>query len=271
MPIRKCINQTRLMNKAYSPLPNSFRRDILAGKPLIGCWASLANATTTEILGMAGFDWILIDGEHAPNELNTFIPQLMALKDSPSAPVVRPQSVDPILIKRLLDIGFANFLMPQVDAVEQAQLAVSATRYPPEGIRGVSVGHRANRYGYVSNYYQEANDNISVCVQIESRTAVENVAAIAAVEGIDGLFIGPSDLSAAYGHFGELEHPEIKEAIEVVYAAGSAAGKAVGILAPVPSDAERYLEMGMTLVAVGSDLGLFRKATMDLRERFPIQ
>jgi 2-dehydro-3-deoxyglucarate aldolase len=183
----------------YTAFPNTFRRDILAGKRLIGCWSSLANPITTEILGLAGFDWLLLDAEHAPNDVLTLIPQLMALKDSPSAPVVRPPVNDAVIIKRLLDAGFYNFLIPFVESAEQARRAVAATRYPPAGIRGVSVAQRSNRYGTVSDYFATVNDQICVLVQIESRAGMENLDGICAVEGVDGIFIGPSDLAAALG------------------------------------------------------------------------
>src|ERR1700759_666100 len=138
----------------YQPLPNSFRRAVCGGETLIGCWASLASPIVTELVGVVGFDWMLLDAEHAPNDALTLIPQLMALKDSPSAPVVRPQANDPIAIKKLLDAGFVNFLIPFVDNAAQAERAVAATRYPPLGIRGVSVGHRGNRYGTVPDYFK---------------------------------------------------------------------------------------------------------------------
>src|SRR5215468_8484025 len=137
---------------AYKPFPNQFRSDLRAGKRLIGCWASLAAPITAEILGLAGFDWILLDGEHSPNDVATFIPQLMALKDSVSAPVVRPSWNNPVELKRLLDAGFYNFLVPFVESAEDARRAVGATRYPPQGFRGVSVSQRSNRYGTVPNY-----------------------------------------------------------------------------------------------------------------------
>src|SRR3954453_20043844 len=136
----------------FNAFPNRFKQDLLAGKKLIGCWASLANPITTEILGLAGFDWLLLDGEHSPNDLNSFILQLMALKDSPSAPFVRPQWNDTVQIKRLLDAGFYNFLVPMIESAEAARAAVPATRYPPQGIRGVSVAQRGNRYGVVKDY-----------------------------------------------------------------------------------------------------------------------
>ena len=136
----------------YSPFPNTFKQRLAAGERLIGCWCSLANPITTEVLGVAGFDWLLLDGEHAPNDVTTFVPQMMALKDSPSAPVVRPSWNNPVELKRLLDAGFYNFLVPMIESVDAARAAVAATRYPPQGIRGVSVSQRGNRYGAIKDY-----------------------------------------------------------------------------------------------------------------------
>jgi 2-dehydro-3-deoxyglucarate aldolase len=256
------------MSLRYPPLPNTFRKDLTAGKTLIGCWCSLASPISTEVMGYAGFDWLLIDGEHAPNDLDSIILQLMALKDSTSAAVVRPQWAEPIIIKRLLDSGVYNFLMPYIETAEEAEAAVRATRYPPQGIRGVAVAHRSNRYGYQPDYFSTINDNISVIVQIESRSGVEQVERIAAVEGVDGLFIGPNDLSAALGHFGEPQHPEVQQAIQHVVASARAHGKASGILAPVEGDARRYLELGMRVVAVGADVGLLKSSSLALATRF---
>jgi 2-dehydro-3-deoxyglucarate aldolase len=257
------------MTTPYTGLPNTFRHDILAQRQLIGCWVSLASHITTEVLGVAGFDWLLIDGEHAPNDIQSFLRQLQALKDSPSAPVVRPDTNDPVQIKRLLDLGFYNVLIPFVETAEQARRAVAATRYPPQGMRGVSMAQRSNRYGTVPDYFKTVNDHICVLVQIESRAGIEAVDEIAAVDGVDGVFIGPSDLSAALGRLGQPGHPEVQAVIQHLYERSVAQGKAVGILAPNNDDARRYLEMGMHFVAVGSDLGLFRQATQALRDRFP--
>jgi 2-dehydro-3-deoxyglucarate aldolase len=254
--------------KPYSTIPNTFKSSINKGEVQIGCWSSLTSPITAEILGLAGFDWIVLDAEHAPNELSSLIVQLMALKDSSSAPVVRPEWNDPVLLKRLLDAGFYNFLIPFIDTVEDAKMAVRATRYPPEGIRGISVSMRGNRYGTQADFFEKVNQNIAIIVQIESREAVDNVSDIVAVEGIDAVFIGPSDLAAGLGHLGDPSHPEVQEAIRQIVAAAKNASKAVGILATVESDARRYLEMGMTLVAVGSDQGLLRKATQELRNKF---
>jgi 2-dehydro-3-deoxyglucarate aldolase len=256
------------MSAPYVALPNQLRRDLRAGKTLIGCWASLCSNVTTEILGYAGFDWLLLDGEHAPNDYSSFIAQLQALKDSPSAPFVRPQWQDPVVLKRLLDIGFYNFLIPFIETPEQAQRAVAATRYPPQGTRGVSVAHRSNRFGYAADYFSRINDEICVVAQIESKLGVENAAAIAAVDGVDALFIGPSDLSAAYGVMLQPSLPEVQAAMQQILAAARQHGKACGILAPAEADARLYLDLGMTFVAVGGDIGLFRNASQQLAQKF---
>jgi 2-dehydro-3-deoxyglucarate aldolase len=192
----------------------------------------------------------------------------MALKDSVSAPFVRPTSNNAVEIKRLLDAGFYNFLIPFVETADEAQRCVAATRYPPEGMRGVSVSQRSNRYGTVANYFQEANQHMCVAVQIESRAGVAAISEIAAVPGVDCVFVGPSDLAAGYGHLGIAAHPEVQEAIAHVFAEAMAHGKPSGILAPVEADARRYMEMGATFIAVGSDLGVFRSATQALKDRY---
>lgn len=247
---------------------NQFKHDVLARKTLIGCWAATGSPIATEVLGLAGFDWLLLDGEHATNDVLTFIPQLMALKDSVSAPVVRPAWNDQVLIKRLLDIGFYNFLIPYIETEEQAKQAVSYTRYPPQGVRGVSVSHRSNAFGSIKDYFEKINQNIAVMLQIETQQAVDNLEAITAVEGVDGIFVGPSDLSASLGHFGNPKHPEVQAAIKKVFDVAKKYNKGCGILAPVEADARHYLEMGATFVAVGNDLGLLRGATQALADKY---
>lgn len=171
-----------------------------------------------QVIGLAGFDWLLLDAEHAPNDVLSLIPQLMALKDSSSAPVVRPPWNDAVVIKRLLDAGVLQ--LPDSlcrDPADDARRAVAATDYPPHGIRGVSVSHRSNRYGTVPEYMQVINDNISVMVQVESRAGIEALDEICAVPGVDGIFIGPSDLAAGYGHLGQPSHPEVQAAMARVF------------------------------------------------------
>lgn len=255
----------------YHPVPNAFRQALIARQPLIGCWVSLASPITAEVLGLAGFDWLLLDAEHSPNDLTTLVPQLMALKDSASAPVVRPPQNEPVIVKRLLDAGFHNVLFPFVESAEDARNAVAATRYPPAGIRGFSVSQRNNRYNTIPDYLQVINDNIAVLVQIESRPGIEAVDAIAAVNGVDCIFVGPGDLSAALGHIGNPGHPAVQEVIRHLISRTVAAGKSAGILAPVEADARRYMEWGATFVGVGSDLGVFRGATQALADKFRIR
>jgi 2-dehydro-3-deoxyglucarate aldolase len=252
----------------YSAFPNRFRRDVIARRRLIGCWSQLGSPITTEALGLAGFDWILLDCEHGLNDPLSLVPQLMALKDSPSAPVVRPHWNDGVVVKRLLDIGLFNFIFPFVQSADEARRAVVSTRYPPEGTRGVAVTHRSSRYGTVENYLDLVNDNITVIVQIESPAAVDAVDEIAAVPGVDGLFIGPSDLAAGLAHRGNPRHPDVQAAIGRVFERAEANGKPAGILAPIEADARRYMDMGATIVAVGSDLGVLLSGTRSLRERF---
>ena len=252
----------------YPSLPNRFRRSVCGGETQIGCWMSLASPIATELLGIIGFDWMLLDAEHAPNDVLTLIPQLMALKDSASAPVVRPPANDSVFIKRLLDSGFSNFLVPFVDSAADAARAVAATRYPPQGIRGVSVSHHGNRYATVADYFQIANDNVCVIVQIESRKGVDAIDEILAVEGVDGVFVGPSDLAANYGHLGNANHPEVQQAIAHIFERAQAAGKASGILAPLQADAERYLSMGARVVAVCADMGLLKGAAQAAQQHF---
>jgi 4-hydroxy-2-oxoheptanedioate aldolase len=247
---------------------NRFKRALREGRRQIGLWTVLGTGTVAEILAAAGFDWLLIDTEHAPNELTMVLDQLRAMEGGTATPVVRPVWNDFVVFKRLLDIGAQSFLVPYVQSAEEARRAVAATRYPPLGNRGVAVTHRANRYGAVPGYHARAHEEICVLVQIETRRALAELEAIAAVDGVDGLFIGPSDLAADMGHLGENRHPEAIAAFEDALARARRAGKPIGILAPVEDDARRYLEMGFTYVAVGNDASLLRHAAEQIRARF---
>lgn len=245
-----------------------FKQAVREGRPQIGLWTSLCSNLAAEVLAGAGFDWILIDTEHAPNELPLVFSQLQALSGGTAAPVVRPAWNDTVIMKRLLDIGVQNLLIPYVQTVEEARAAVAATRYPPQGVRGVAVSHRGNRYGRVKDYYKRIGDELCVLVQIETRQAVQNLEAIAAVEGIDGLFIGPSDLAADLGHLGEPGHPEVRAVIEEALKRIRKTGKAPGILAPVEADARHWLSVGCVVLAVGSDTGLLARQSEELAAKF---
>jgi len=247
---------------------NPFRQALCEGRPQIGLWSSLCSNLSAEVIASAGFDWILLDTEHAPNELPFVFGELQALVGSAAAPVVRPAWNDVVLIKRLLDIGAQNLLIPYVQNAAEARAAVAATRYPPQGVRGVAVLHRANRYGRVKDYLQRVHDELCVLVQIETRSGLQDLEAIAAVEGVDGLFIGPSDLSAALGHLGNANHPDVRAAIEDAGRRIRKSGKAAGILAPLEADARHWLDEGFTVVAVGSDLGLLARGSEALAVKF---
>src|SRR6267143_930970 len=216
---------------------NPFKQAIREGRTQLGLWCSLCSNIVAEVISGSGFDWILIDTEHAPNELPTVFSQLQGLVGSSAAPVVRPAWNDMVLMKRLLDVGVQNFLVPYVQTPEEARAAVAARRYPPMGIRRVAVTHRANQYGRVKDYYKRANEEICVIAQIETTLALKNLEAIAAVEGVDALFIGPSDLAAALGHLGDSGHAEVRAAIADAIKRTRKSGKAPGILAPIEADA----------------------------------
>ena len=247
---------------------NSFKRAINEGRMQIGLWSSLASNVAAEVIAGSGFDWILIDNEHAPNEVSNVLAQLQAMAANPVMPVVRPAWNDPVLIKRFLDIGAQSFLIPMVQDADEANRAVAATRYPPAGIRGVALGPRANRYGRVENYFARAADEICVLVQVETRQAVAEIEAIAAIDGIDGIFIGPSDLSADMGFLGQPSHPDVKSTIEDAVARILECGKAAGILTGNEDEAKHWLKRGCTFVAVGSDLALLARQSEALAARF---
>jgi 4-hydroxy-2-oxoheptanedioate aldolase len=247
---------------------NTFKQALREQRAQIGLWCSLCSNVAAEAIAGAGYDWILIDTEHAPNELPMVYSQLQALAESSAVPVVRPAWNDLVLIKRLLDTGVQNLLIPYVQTVEEAKAAVAATRYPPQGVRGVAVLHRANRYGRIKDYIRRINDEICVLVQIETQLGLQNLEAIAAVEGVDGLFIGPSDLAAALGHLGEPGHPAVQAAIADALTRIRKSGKAPGILAPVEAEAQKWLAAGCTVLAVGSDAGLLTRHSQELAARF---
>ena len=256
-------------NPTFLPA-NTFKAALANGLPQIGVWSSLCSNIVAEVLAGAGFDWILIDTEHAPNEVPGVLSQLQAMAAGTAEPVVRCAWNDTVMMKRILDIGARSILVPFVQNAGEAQAAVAATRYPPLGNRGVSISQRANRYGKVADYHRKAHENICVLVQVETQAAVGQIEAIAAVEGVDGIFIGPSDLAADIGHLADTRHPEVQALIAGACARIRAAGKAAGMLAANSEDAARYFDMGFTFVAAGSDLGIVsqgaQKRAADLRE-----
>jgi 4-hydroxy-2-oxoheptanedioate aldolase len=248
--------------------PNRFKAALRAGQPQIGLWSALCSNIVAEILAGSGFDWILVDTEHAPNEIPGVLSQLQAMAGGTAEPIVRCAWNDTVMIKRLLDIGARSLLVPFVQNAEEARQAVAATRYPPLGVRGVSVAPRANRYGRVPGYHAKAHEEMCVLVQVETRAAVGQIEAIAAVDGVDGIFIGPSDLAADLGHLANAKHPEVQAAIASACGRIRTAGKAAGILTGDPDGAAHYFEQGFTFVAVGSDVGLLGQASANLAARF---
>src|SRR5215475_4820096 len=247
---------------------NAFKRALKEGRLQIGLWSSLCSNIAAEIISDSGFDWILLDTEHSPNEIPDLVTQLQAVQRGTATPIIRPAWNDAVLAKRALDIGAQTLLFPYVQNVEEAKRAVSSTRYPPQGIRGVSVAARASRYGRVPGYLTKANAEICVLVQVETRSALDQIDAIAAVDGIDGVFIGHSDLAASLGHLGNWGHAEVQAALEDAVKRLKKIGKPAGILTPNEEEAKRFIQWGYTFVAVGSDLGLLAKNADALAKRF---
>ncbi len=248
--------------------PNILREALEGGRTAFGIWCSLSSALTTEVVAGAGADWLLIDCEHSPNDLRSVLAQLQALGRFPLEPVVRLPSDDSISIKRFMDAGARSLMIPNVRSPAQAREIVAATQYAPDGIRGFSVAHRANQFGRIGGYHAAARDRQLLVLQIECATGVENAEEIAAVEGVDVLFAGPGDLSTNMGEMGNPAVEAVQAAIEKVARVTARAGKCAGILAPVRSQADRYLEMGFSMVAVGSDLGLLASGSDALIRSF---
>lgn len=238
---------------------NSFKQALAAGRPQIGLWCSLSSSYTAEAVAGAGFDWLLIDTEHSPNDLESVLAQLQAVAPYPTSPVVRIPSNDAVLMKRYLDVGVQSFLIPMVNSAEEARAAVAATRYPPDGIRGIASTTRANRFGRVPDYARRAAEELCVLVQVETRQALANLDAIAAVPGVDGVFIGPGDLHASLGYAGEQANPAVLPIIDKALVDVKRAGKAPGILTGNQELAKRWLALGSLFVAVGSDVSILAR------------
>lgn len=249
--------------------PNTFKQALAEPGARIGLWLGLADPYAAELCATAGFDWLLIDGEHGPNDLRSMLGALQAVAPYAAHPVLRIPQGDTTLIKQVLEIGATTLLVPMVESAAQARDLVRATRYPPQGVRGVGSGlARSSRWSAYADYLHEANDRIALLVQVETATALAQVDEIAAVDGVDGVFIGPSDLSASMGHLGNPGHPEVRRAIEAAIARILAAGKAPGILAVDEAFARHCIDLGARFVAVGVEATLLARAARALATRF---
>lgn len=243
---------------------NPLKVAIRTGKPQIGLLCGLASSYALEVAAGAGFDWMLIDSEHSPMDLENALHQLQALGGYETAPVVRVPWNDLVAIKRYLDIGAQSLLVPYVETPEQARLAVASTRYPPEGVRGVALVTRASSFGRHPGYAPGAHHELVVIVQIENLAGLKNLEAIAEVDGIDALLIGPSDLHAAFGHVGETTNPEVVSVIDDAITRIVNTGKVAGVFAPVEGLARRWIELGARLVLVGTDVGILARGSDSL-------
>jgi 4-hydroxy-2-oxoheptanedioate aldolase len=247
---------------------NAFKKALASGERQIGLWSGLASPIAAEIVAGAGFDWIVIDGEHGPNDIPLLLAQLQAMRGGTAEPIFRLPWNDAVMFKRALDVGARSLLVPFVQSAEEARKAVAATRYPPLGIRGVSIAPRANDYGRIKGYHHNAYLDICVLVQLETRAALAELEAIAAVEGVDGVFIGPSDLAADLGHLGNPKHPDVQAAIKDAATRIRATGKSAGILAGSVDDVNSLFEIGFNFVAAGSDVGLLARGAENVAVRF---
>jgi len=247
---------------------NEFKQAILAGRQQVGLWVSLASPYVAECVAGSGFDWLLLDGEHSPNDPITILAQLQAAAPYPVSCIVRPAWNDKVLIKRYLDVGAQSLLIPYVQNAAEAQAAVQAIRYPLRGVRGVASTTRSGRFGRIADYLQRAEEELCLLVQIETREGLDNLEAIARTPGIDGVFIGPADLAAGLGHLGEQGHPEVQAAIEGAIKRVRACGKPAGILTPDEATARKYIGWGSVFTAVGLDVHILARESEKLAAKF---
>lgn len=246
-------------------------RDELAGasRPLIGAWLSTGSPLVAEIMAGSGMDWLLIDMEHGPNTVPSVLHQLQVVAAYNVPVVVRVPFNDPVTIKQVLDVGAQNVLVPMVASAEEARAAVAAVRYAPRGIRGVgSALSRSARWGRVENYVPDASSHVSLLVQIESTEAVQAAEEIAAVDGVDGVLVGPADLAASMGHSGQQGHPAVVAAVHRVFAAVTSAGKKVGVNAFDPMAADAYLTEGAHFLSVSADVTILARGAEQVAARF---
>lgn len=251
-------------------LPPTFGERLrTADRPLAGMWVVSGSPIAAEIAAGSGLDLLLIDGEHSANTLESIQLQLQVVAAFPVCPLVRVPFGDAVVIKQVLDLGAQNLIVPMVSSAEQAAALVQAVRYPPQGVRGVgSALARSSRWNRVDDYLAQADDSVSLTVQIESAEAVEQAEDILAVDGVDAVFVGPADLSASLGLLGQQGHPTVVRAVERVLDAAAAAGKPAGVNAFDPVMAEHYLDRGASFVLVGADVSLLARASEQLAERF---
>jgi 4-hydroxy-2-oxoheptanedioate aldolase len=247
---------------------NRFKRALREGRQQIGLWCSLPGSYVAEAVAGSGFDWLLFDTEHSPTDPLSLLPQLQAIAAYDVSAVVRPASNDPVLIKRILDLGEQTLLIPYVQNADEARAAVRAMRYAPQGIRGVAGLTRATRFGRIPGYAKVAADELCLLVQVETQEALGQLEAIAAVEGVDGIFIGPADLAASLGIAGELGNPKLIATIEDAIRRIRACGKPAGILTPDNAFAARCIELGTIFTAVGVDAGILARGTEALAQKF---
>jgi 4-hydroxy-2-oxoheptanedioate aldolase len=247
---------------------NRFKQAIRAGTPQIGLWGSIPSHYTAEVIAGAGFDWFLIDTEHTPADIENVLRQLQAVAAYPTTPIVRVPWNDMVTIKRVLDLGVQTILVPQVTTAAEARNAVAYARYPKAGVRGAAGSTRATHFGRIKNYFTKADEQICVLVQLESGEALKNIEAVAALDGIDGIFIGPADLHASLGYLGEVAHEKVLPVIDDAIVRITRAGKAAGILTASEQLARRWLKLGALFVAVGSDVGLLARSADVLAAKF---
>lgn len=247
---------------------NIFKHAIREGRQQLGLWSVLSSSYSAEIVAGSGYDWVLLDTEHSPSGVEGVLPQLQAMAPYPVSPVVRAAWNDTVLIKRYLDIGVQSLLIPFVQSAEEAAAAVAAVRYPPGGVRGISMFTRANRFGRVKDYVKRAGEEICLLVQVETSTAVDHVEAIAKVDGIDGVFVGPSDLAASLGYLGQPAHEEVMTVIETTLMRIRACGKPAGFLTPDQAVARRAIAAGSVFTAIGIDGALLARGSESLLAQF---
>jgi 4-hydroxy-2-oxoheptanedioate aldolase len=248
---------------------NAFKRKLTEGETLLGLWLALADAYAAEVCANSGFDWLLIDAEHAPYDQREILATLQALAAYPVAPVLRVPSDDRVYLKQVLEMGVSNLLVPMVETAEQARNLVAAVHYPPLGKRGVGSGlGRSSRWNSYEDYLATADQGICLVVQVETRAGLANIEQIAAVEGIDGIFVGPADLAASMGYLGQSSHPEVRKAVSDAIASVRRVGKAAGVLCVDEPLARQYMRQGATMIAVGVDTTLLLQAAKGLVRRY---